>query len=183
MLAAQLANELKADLSSLLYYTISCWMFLEIIALLLNEEARTRFRMVANGLLAIIAVTILGGITGYIGGMSRVGVVGQIMPAALGLLGAISIYIFGVKNAPNPVTFILVIGFSGSLFVGYVKGADVRSHDDSWSGYLESCKTLFFDPDVLKDEKTRVAVVEMHGKRCMHLLNGEFNEATSFNSP
>ena len=52
-------------------------------------------------LILVFTIALLGGVAGYAGGLSRVGVVGDIIPAALSLVGGVSIYIFGISKEKN----------------------------------------------------------------------------------
>jgi len=47
----------------------------------------------------LLALALVGACAGTAGGMSRVGAVGSIVPAFLGLLGGLSIYLFGIDPA------------------------------------------------------------------------------------
>ena len=126
--------------------SLSIW----IAALALDAKNRkNKFRV----LCVSMAVTILGGVAGFAGGLSRVGVVGEIIPAALTFLGGLVVYLFGLKSTDNSSVnngnvAVLVIGFSMGLFLNYAGAAGYRDDSERKQRIVDICVKLFADPQL-----------------------------------
>lgn len=68
--------------------------------------------------------------SGFLTGFSRVAVVGNLLPAALGLIGGLGVYLFGRGedgNSGNPIAVgTAVAAFSGGLILGFMMGTQDR---------------------------------------------------------
>lgn len=113
----------------------------------------------------IIAMAVLGAVAGFSGGLSRVGTVGNIIPAAMGLLGGITVYLFGVKPHSSSITPIIVIVFAMSLLQGFTKGAETRDRRETFNKIQEACINLYFSPNSMTVEKINL-IDETNGKIC-----------------
>ena len=86
---------------------------------------------------ALVAVwgvfTVLGMVIGLITAASRVSAVGDVMPAALGLIGAVAL--FAVTKSPKdlPMVSAAVVSFSILLFLGTVLGSHERLRADLYA--------------------------------------------------
>jgi hypothetical protein len=75
---------------------------------------------------AIFVVALFGGLVGFHGGNSRVGVVGDLIPAVVTLVAGFAAYLFGLPDKrPGPYMFPLLGGFIVTLFI-------------SWSMYMRN---------------------------------------------
>ncbi|MDA4846916.1 hypothetical protein [Hoeflea poritis] len=118
----------------------------------------------------ILAVALLGGLTGYAGGNSRDGVVGDVIPAVLAFLSGAVLYFFGLERQPAKITPFLLGAFVVVLFLGFGMGAkkrqlfdDGRARDDR---RLQTCIDVFSDAEVLASDTAVDHAVELFGERC-----------------
>ncbi|MCE8419640.1 hypothetical protein LZ190_13100 [Rhodovulum sulfidophilum] len=65
-------------------------------------------------------------VTGMITGASRTVAVGQVLPAALGLIGAVALYVITKSPSEAPIAATAVIAFSLLLLIGTVLGSYER---------------------------------------------------------
>lgn len=98
---------------------------------------------VAHLLTSCVALAFLGGLAGSIAGGSREGVVGDVVPAVLTLLGAYAAYILREKESTSP--YLLVNGFSFLLgfFLLYVMAAIWRQESEN----KDFCREVFSNAD------------------------------------
>ena len=97
--------------------------------------------------LIVFTMTTIGGLSGYLGGASRVGTVGDIVPAFIGLLGGVAAYLFGIKSENREIVALSVLGFSVTLFMGFAYGADSRSSSEYNQSFVEACQNIMFAPE------------------------------------
>jgi len=151
-------------------------LFVALTVLLLFLYLENRFNsdskivLMVKMTILLLSLSILGGVSGYSGGMSRTGVVGDIIPAVLGLLGGISVYLFGVQNNPNIVTPLAVIVFAVSLVAGFSLGTQDREKRETFSGIQKACISLFMSHNVMDEKKLAIANRE-HGAICTPVFN------------
>ena len=69
--------------------------------------------------LTFVGLTSIGATVGITGGLSREGVVGDIMAAALGLFGALAVWLFAADRSKGAIVSICGFVFALSLFVGF----------------------------------------------------------------
>lgn len=78
--------------------------------------------------LVVFAMALLGITTGQLTGQSREPAVGAVLPAVLGLIGGISVYLVGSKDKQHQFAVSLaVIAFTVNLLVGVFWGAHLRA--------------------------------------------------------
>lgn len=143
---------LFASLDSLLVLLSTCLVTSIVLFGVARLTSREGRKLGAISFYSIIGVAILGGVSGYAGGLSRTGVVGDIIPAALSLLGGLVVYLFGVDQSKGPRIAILVISFTVALFVNYTAAAKLREPGEQLQKRLEICTRLFSDVQLYKDE-------------------------------
>ena len=144
---------------SLLIWTIS-------LVTLRDSEERSATVLAAM----ILTVTLLGCMTGYAGGNSRTGVVGDIIPAVLTFFGGLVVYLFGVKSKMSLLTPFLVSAFVVSLFIGYGMGAKKRQLFEIKEARREVCIEVFSDPQIIGNELALQTAVTLFGKRCEKVI-------------
>lgn len=95
-----------------------------------------------SALLCLIAFVfgMLALVTGVITGASRSAAVGDVLPAALGLIGAVALYVVTKTKTEIPVASTAVISFSALLLLGTVLGSYERVRS---AAYQESLKYDF----------------------------------------
>jgi hypothetical protein len=82
------------------------------------------FRQVLS---VVFALSLLGLVTGQVTGFSRVSAVGTVLPAVLGLLGGLMLYLIGTKGQRLQAPVVMgVIGLTANLLVGIYWGARSR---------------------------------------------------------
>jgi hypothetical protein len=82
-----------------------------------------------------VPVCLTGYVTGYVSGISRIAVMGTVLPAVLALLGGVNIYVFGTENKHKPVVGYCVSVFMFMLFAGIESGTYYR--ESSREEYLK----------------------------------------------
>ncbi|GEM_PF-4060753 len=131
----------------------------------------------------MLTVSILGAVAGVEGGMSRVGVVGDIVPAALALAGGVSVYLFGVKSSQSLITSLAVAVFALSLGLAYSRGAAGRAVADRYETYATLCQNAVFDSELLKDDKAFARFSGIMGSTCSTVLASDVNELAFVSDP
>jgi hypothetical protein len=82
----------------------------------------------SGSLAPVFALSLLGMVTGLLTGLSRDPAVGAVLPAILGLIGGMTIYLIGTKGAQlQSVAMMGVIGLALNLLVGVYWGAHSRA--------------------------------------------------------
>lgn len=123
----------------------------------------------------ILSVALLGGLTGYAGGNSRDGVVGDVIPAVLAFLSGAVLYFFGLQRQPAKITPFLLGAFVVVLFLGFSMGAkkrqlfdDARTRDDR---RLQTCINVFSNAEVLASDTAVRRAVNLFGERCDQVVD------------
>jgi hypothetical protein len=99
----------------------------------------------------LLALALIGACAGTAGGMSRVGAVGSIIPAFLGLLGALSIYLFGIDRSKGVIASFGAAAISVSLIVSYSLGSEYRNIGDDHRDIRSYCAKAYTDAKLLAD--------------------------------
>lgn len=126
-----------------------------------------------NIYILVFGLATLGAVSGVAGGSSRVGVVGDIIPAALGLAGGVSAYLFGVDRSKGLIASVCAAAFALSLGFGYATGAGNRAVTDSKSANLEFCRKIYSDPKIWGDDRAFCRVATTLGEQCNQLIAGD----------
>ncbi|MDA4846078.1 hypothetical protein [Hoeflea poritis] len=93
---------------------------------------------------ALFVVAIFGGLVGYHGGNSRVGVVGDLIPAVLTLVAGFAAYLFGVPDKkPGPYMIPLLGSFIVTVFITWGMGASNSGANDDIKAYVERCFAIY----------------------------------------
>ncbi|SIQ43935.1 hypothetical protein SAMN05880590_104113 [Rhizobium sp. RU35A] len=129
----------------------------------------------SNILVLIVGLAVLGAVSGVAGGSSRVGVVGDVIPAALGLVGGVSAYLFGVDRSKGLVASVCAAAFALSLGLGYAAGAGSRTETEDKQARLDFCEKLLADAKVWADDRAFCRVVTVFGEECSWLLADGFS--------
>ncbi len=98
-----------------------------------------------------MSLALIGACAGTSGGMSRVGAAGSIIPAFLGLLGGLSIYLFGVDRSKGLIASFGASAIALSLIVSYTLGANYRNVGDDHRDIRAICAKAYTDPDLLSN--------------------------------
>jgi len=121
----------------------------------------------------VLALATVGAIVGYSGGISRTSVVGDIMPAALGLVGAVALYVFGVDRSRGLIAPICAAAFALALGLGYATGSGQRGDNDRRDAWVDTCRTTFTNPAILSDDAAFTRASRAIGQPCARTLADE----------
>lgn len=114
----------------------------------------------------LVVLAIIGACAGLAGGMSRVGVVGSIIPAFLGLLGGFSIYLFGVDQTKGVIMSFGAAALSLALVVSYSTGAHTRNVSDDHRNIRSICAEAYTNWELLSNDLAFDRFRERLGKLC-----------------
>lgn len=118
----------------------------------------------------ICGLATLGAVAGVAGGTSRVGVVGDVIPAALALAGGVAAYLFGVDRSQGLVASFCAAAFALALGIGYATGAGNRTVADNKADNLTFCRALFVDAEMWGDDRSFCRVASIFGDQCNWLF-------------
>lgn len=123
--------------------------------------------------IVILGIVALGATVGLHGGLSRVGVVGQIMAAVLGLLGGLVLWFFAVNRADGPIASIVVLALSASVFLAYREGYRFRVAIDTYEFWRDACTEAYLHGD-LTTSAVRLQLADgMFGEMCGEIFKSE----------
>jgi hypothetical protein len=117
-------------LCSLLLFSVVLSAALSLVLIMVTTKTERR-KLFRASLLLLVTMSVLGAIIGYLTGISRAPAVGNVLPAALTLVGGLLLYMFGKESQGGRQqvaavsTFALVIG----LLTGTLLGAEIRADD------------------------------------------------------
>lgn len=147
--------------------------FLVFIATFLLFKGATKqetWHLRGQALMLIMGAAFLGSASGYAGGLSRVGVVGDIIPAALALAGGVSAYLFGVDRSQGVIASVVATAFGLSLVVSFSAGAERRSHFDLFGHLRSTCYSSMSDGNLLGDKEAFCRYSKIMGETCLKAL-------------
>ena len=132
-----------------------------IISLVVQKE-KWKIIIVMLGALALV-----GSSAGIAGGISRTAAVGDIVPAFLGLLGGVSIYLFGVDSSKGLAASFGTAALSISLIASYTLASKFR-HDASEDqrDIRAICAKAYTNADLLRNEQAYKIFNNQMGKLC-----------------
>lgn len=148
---------------------------ISIVVVFLLTAAFTQREERSKIFVLIAGLAVLGAVSGVAGGTSRVGVVGDVIPAALGLVGGVSAYLFGVDRSKGLVASVCAAAFALSLGLGYAAGAGSRSEAEGKQARLDFCEKLLADAKIWADDRAFCRVVTVFGEECAWLLADGFS--------
>lgn len=119
----------------------------------------------------LMTLALIGACAGTAGGMSRVGAVGSIIPAFLGLLGGLSIYLFGVDRSKDLIASFGAAAISLSLVVSYTFGAKYRNIGDDHRDIRAVCAKAYTDHELLSNAMAFEKFNERLGELCRRSMN------------
>ena len=127
---------------------------------IVKEEDRRSIMVLLGGL------ALVGASAGIAGGMSRTAAVGDIVPAFLGLLGGVAIYLFGVDSSKGLVASFGAAALSISLLVGYLLAAEVRNASDDQREIRAICAQAYTNADLLGNQEAFEKFKKQMGNQC-----------------
>lgn len=128
----------------------------------------------------IFTLALLGTAVGILGGWSRVGVVGNVVPAILTLVGALTVYLFDQKNEKTILVIVSTITFTICLFLGFVIGTQIRNPSEKHTAYRDFCLTALSNSDLLNDTQGYCRFLAGPGDQCWSTL---FDNTAAYKFP
>ena len=96
------------------------------------------------------ALALIGSAVGVAGGMSRIGVVGDIVPAVLGLLGVVAVYLFGIDRSKGVIASIGAVALAISFVSSYALASQFRGQESSDPRGIRSiCAEAYSNPALI----------------------------------
>lgn len=121
--------------------------------------------------IVLVVLSIVGSCAGLAGGMSRIGAVGSIIPAFLGLLGGLSIYLFGVDRSKGLIASFGTAALSLSLIISYTAGAQFRNIGDDHRDIRSICAAAYIDWELLSNDAAFDKFHKRLGDLCYRSMN------------
>lgn len=150
--------------------TTSCVVGLISLALSRFTFGKETWEHVARLVGLLLGVAIIGAVSGYSGGLSREAAVGDIIPAALALLGGAAAYLFGVNESRGIIASLCAISFAVSLHFGFALGAEERIQHDSHATLREHCLRTFTNPELIEQPNALSAHIGIFGPVCSQVM-------------
>jgi hypothetical protein len=100
---------------------------------------RSGFQDRAITLAMLFALALVGTIVGLATGLSRVGAVGNVVPAVLVFFGGLSAYLFGQDKAKGLVASLCVVAFTVGFFAFITVGATMRERSEARHTLEDAC--------------------------------------------
>ena len=119
-----------------------------------------------NTIVLLGALSLVGASAGIAGGMSRAAAVGDIVPAFLGLLGGVAIYLFGVDSSKGLVASFGATALSISLLVSYFLASELRNKSDDHREIRAICAKAYTNADLLGNQEAFKKFLEKMGNQC-----------------
>ncbi|RYE07768.1 MAG: hypothetical protein EOP22_16355 [Hyphomicrobiales bacterium] len=117
-----------------------------------RRPAVTYRRAVLDALPYVLAVTLIGGLCGQLGGGSREGVVGNLLPAVLGIFGGFTAYYLGAKRDRSGKVAVNTLAFLIGFFALYNVSAVWRQSNENWAFCRDLYSSNGFETQAERDE-------------------------------
>jgi len=110
---------------------------------------RTYREIVLEAFPYIAIIALIGGLSGQVAGSSRVGVVGQVLPALFTAFGGFTAYYVGIKRDKGGKVAVNSVAFLLAFFVMYNVSAIWRQDPEAW----EFCRELYSNAAFDKEDR------------------------------
>lgn len=158
----QLGRDVPPLLASII---VAAGVVLALSFFLVRPEDRTRVAVL------VLGVAVIGAVAGFAGGTSRTGVVGEVIPAALALLGGgLAVYLFGVDLSKGTLASVCAGAFALALGLGYTMGAGTRGPSERYATWTEACRDVFMAHETLASDPATNRAIRFFGEPCKELL-------------
>lgn len=131
----------------------------------------------------LLALALVGASAGISGGMSRSPAVGEIIPAFLGLLGGVAVYLFGVDQSKGLAASFGAAALAISLLLSYAAGSIFRATPEDHRELRALCAGAYTNADLLKDEGAFTRFRDMMGDWCDKSMNWRLTTPPPSNGP
>lgn len=119
----------------------------------------------------LLGFAVIGAVAGLVGGNSRQGVVGDIIPAAITFVGSLSLYLFGKNVGQGMFAAFCAATFVFALGLGYSSGAQKRQAHDRFTQASGFCFETFADAALVKDARAFLAHTRSFGPECVTIMS------------
>lgn len=119
----------------------------------------------------LIALALIGTCAGFSGGMSRASAVGDIIPAFLGVIGGLSLYLFGIDTSKGLTASVGASALALSLFVSYALSSQVRNIGDDHRDIRTICATAYSNANLLSNDVAFARFEERLKNQCKGSLS------------
>jgi hypothetical protein len=126
---------------------------------------------IARASILIFSLAIIGSVSGFAAGLSRVGVVGQLVPSALTLLGGVVVYLFGAEERKGAFASLGAMAFIVALLVNLQAAAKWRESHDLFDKRVAYCTKLYSNADIYDSLSKFERVMAKNKKFCDPTLN------------
>lgn len=117
---------------------------------------------------ALLVVALFGALVGFHGGNSRVGAVGDLIPAVVTLVAGFAAYMFGLPGKePGPYLFPMLGSFIVTLFMSWSIGAANNAGNEQHAKLQNQCIKVFGNPEILGSEIALKNAKAEFGEFCM----------------
>jgi hypothetical protein len=113
-----------------------------VISILALVGWRSGFKDRAITLAMLFTLALVGTIVGLATGLSRVGAVGNVVPAVLVFFGGLSAYLFGQDKDKGLVASLCVVAFTVGFFAFITVGATMRDRSEARQALEGACLTV-----------------------------------------
>lgn len=112
------------------------------------------------------ALCLVGASAGITGGYSREPAVGAIIPAFLGMLSGVVLYLFGVERSRGLIASFATASLALSLIVSYMLASEERYFTEEFLDGRELCSKAFTNADLIGSEEAYKRFWNRYGKLC-----------------
>ncbi len=124
----------------------------------------------------LLALALVGACAGIAGGLSRAPVVGDIIPAFLGLLGAVAVYLFGVDTSRGVMASFGAAALAVSLLMGYSAGAERRNTSEDHRNIRMHCVRAYTNAELLRNEVAFQRFSSQMGNLCNKAMHWHISD-------
>lgn len=137
-----------------------------------NFRSRTGLKAASSRyiVMLVFAMSLLGTTVGITGGWSREGVVGDVIPAVLGVIGGLSVYLYGNQKSKALVVLPSVVAFTMTIYIGYFIGAEIRNPIERAKAYRDMCFATLSDSKILSSRESYCRFLTGAGEDCFFEL-------------
>lgn len=114
----------------------------------------------------LAALCLVGASAGITGGYSREPAVGAIIPAFLGMLSGVVLYLFGVDRSRGLIASFATASLALSLIVSYMLASEERYFTEEFLDGRAICAKAYTDADLVGNEEAYKRFWNRYGKLC-----------------
>lgn len=149
---------------------VGCFLPL-LVAFLYSEKSKW-----SELAILICGLSFLGAAAGFAGGMSRVGVVGEVVAASLALAGGVSAYLFGVDRSKGTIASLGAAAFAIALIAAFSAGSENRVATERYALARDNCYKLLTDGDFVGNRDAMCVYARTLSSICASVLTKETYE-------